>query len=87
MHVGIRPEDMSVVKDSESESVPVKVALVEPIGSDTLLSVEVSEDVSCKVRVPASFQVVEGDHIKIKIQTDKIHLFDDEGIRVTKTGE
>lgn len=87
VHLGIRPEDVAVAKDSGPEVIQVKVALVEPIGPDTLLSVKVSEDVSCKVRVPALFQVAEGDHVKLKIQPDKVHLFDDEGIRIARTGE
>jgi ABC-type sugar transport system ATPase subunit len=83
--VGIRPEDISVAKDGESDAVPGEVNLVEEVGSDTLISVDISEGVSCKVRVPASFQVLEGDQVKLKIQADKIHLFDAEGTRIAGT--
>jgi multiple sugar transport system ATP-binding protein len=84
--LGIRPEDIYIVKDLESDTTPGKVVLVEPIGSDTLLNVEISGGISCKVRVPASFQVLEGDLVKLKIQSEKIHLFDMEGSRVIGRG-
>jgi len=85
--LGIRPEDVDVVKDTEPDTIPGEVSLVEEVGSDTLLSVEIAERVSCKVRIPASFQVREGDHLKLKIQQDKIHLFNDEGDRIANAKE
>jgi ABC-type sugar transport system ATPase subunit len=85
--LGIRPEDVDVVKDTEPEAIPGEVSLVEEVGSDTLLSVEIAERVSCKVRIPASFQVHEGGHLKLKIQQDKIHLFNDEGDRIANAKE
>jgi len=85
--LGIRPEDISVARDVEPDVIPGEVSLVEEVGSDTLISVEISERVSCKVRVPAFFQVLEGDHVKLNIQPDKIHLFDAEGVRIAAMGE
>jgi ABC-type sugar transport system ATPase subunit len=82
VYLGIRPEDIDVVHGSDSGAISGEVSLVEEIGSDTLISVELSETVSCKVRVPASFMVNEGDHVKLKIQSNKIHLFDAEGARI-----
>ncbi|UCB46022.1 MAG: ABC transporter ATP-binding protein, partial [Spirochaetota bacterium] len=85
--VGIRPEDIEVGKDSERDNVAGEVILVEPIGSDTLINVEIAEEVSCKIRMSASSNVSEGDHIKLKIPPDKVHFFDSEGIRVASTRE
>ncbi|UCB44726.1 MAG: ABC transporter ATP-binding protein, partial [Spirochaetota bacterium] len=85
--LGIRPEDIDVVKDSEPDSIAGEVMLVEPIGSDTLINVEIEEQVSCKVRMSASSLVREGDRVKLKIPPDKIHLFDKDGTRIPGKGE
>jgi len=82
VHLGIRPEDMQILKSSGADSIPGKVNLVEPIGSDTLINVEVAEGVSCKIREAALYQIVEGDNVNIKIPPEKVHLFDDDGIRI-----
>ena len=84
---GIRPEDIEVVKDSESENITGEVILVEPIGSDTIINVEIADQVSCKVRMSASSAVREGDHIKLNIPSEKIHLFNEDGNRIPGTGE
>ena len=85
--LGVRSEDIDVVTDTAPDAIPGTVILVEPIGSDTLLNVEISDKKSCKVRVPASFQVHEGDNIKLKLKQDKIHLFDAEDIRIARIDE
>jgi ABC-type sugar transport system ATPase subunit len=85
--VGVRPEDIKVGKDAEGDTVAGAVMLVEPIGSDTLINVEIAQEVSCKIRMSASSTVHEGDHVKLKISPDKIHLFDEDGIRIPGTGE
>ena len=86
-YLGIRPEDIVVTTGSEPDNIPGDVILVEPIGSDTLINVEIAENASCKVRMSASSQVREGDRIKLKITPDKIHLFNKDGIRIPRTGE
>ena len=85
--VGIRPEDIEVGKDSERDNVAGEVILVEPIGSDTLINVEIAAQVSCKIRMPAASVVREGDRIKLKIPPEKIHLFNEDGNRIPGTGE
>lgn len=84
--IGIRPEDISVVQDRDTQAIPGEITLVEEIGSDTLVSADISDEVSCKVRVPASFQVHENDRVKLKIPPEKIHLFDGEGTRIAAKG-
>ncbi|HEB31847.1 MAG TPA: sn-glycerol-3-phosphate ABC transporter ATP-binding protein UgpC [Spirochaetes bacterium] len=83
--LGIRPEDINVEKNGGPDSIAGEVGLVEPIGSDTLVNVEIADKVFCKVRVPESFEIREGEHIKLNIQPDKIHLFDSGGTRIMST--
>jgi multiple sugar transport system ATP-binding protein len=80
--LGIRPEDISVVADNQPETISGKIVLVEPIGSDTYLSVDIAQESSLKVRVPASFAIQEGGLIRLQIEADDVHLFDAEGLRI-----
>jgi ABC-type sugar transport system ATPase subunit len=80
--LGIRPEDISVVSDNQPETISGKIVLVEPIGSDTYLSVDIAQESSMKVRVPASFAIQEGGLIRLQIKADDVHLFDAEGLRI-----
>jgi ABC-type sugar transport system ATPase subunit len=85
--IGIRPEDIAVEHNRDTQAIPGEITLVEEIGSDTLISVDISDDVSCKVRVPAAFQVHERDRVKLRIPPEKIHLFDGEGSRIAAKEE
>lgn len=84
--LGIRPEHL-VVSDSEAYDVSGVVNLVESIGSDVFLDVEVAEKTSMKVRAPASFRIHEGDRVGLKFPRDCIHLFDAEGARIPLLSE
>jgi ABC-type sugar transport system ATPase subunit len=87
VYIGVRPEDIDVANGSSTDAVSGEVSLVEEIGSDTLISVEIPQAVSCKVRVPASYLVSEGTQVKLKIGLNKIHLFDAEGARINSKDE
>ena len=80
--LGIRPEDITVVTDEQPETVSGKVVLVEPIGSDTFLNVDIAQENSLKVRVPASFTIQEGSLVHLQIEAKDVHLFDAEGSRI-----
>ena len=85
VYLGIRPENIYITRKREPDTIQGEVVLVEAVGSDTFLNVEISRGISCKVRIPATFQVRERDHVKFKIQIDKVHLFDARGVRITST--
>jgi ABC-type sugar transport system ATPase subunit len=80
--LGIRPEYISITGPDAAESISGQVALVEEIGSDTFLDVEVSDGVSFKVRVPASAHIREGGRVAMKIDPADVHLFGSDGIRI-----
>jgi ABC-type sugar transport system ATPase subunit len=82
--LGIRPEDISVVADGQPNGISGQVGLVEDIGSDTFLDVEVDDGVSFKVRVPVSARIHEGERATLKIEVNDVHLFDSDGQRVAE---
>ena len=80
--LGIRPEDIGFVGEAEANGIVGKVGLVEAIGSDTFLDVEVDDGISFKVRVPATDRIHEGDLAYLRIAADDVHLFDSDGLRI-----
>ena len=84
--LGIRPEDIGITSVEADKAIPGTVVLVEPIGSDTFLNVELSPGTFFKVRVPAATRVKEGDNIYLKIAPSDVHLFDAENMRVAEYG-
>jgi ABC-type sugar transport system ATPase subunit len=79
---GIRPEDLPAVGENTPGKVSGEVVLVEPIGSDTFLNVEIAEGTSLKVRVPAFEHFQEGDVIHLALAPENIHLFGPDSLRV-----
>jgi len=80
--LGIRPEDIAVVTDEQPETISGEIVLVEPIGSDTFLNVDIAQESSLKVRVPASFTVQEGSLVRLQIAAKDVHLFDADCSRI-----
>ena len=81
--LGIRPDDVLIVGESEPGSLFGNVSRIEPIGSDTNLRINVNGDTVIKARVPAEIGMSEGDDVHIKLQPDKTHVFDSTGVRHT----
>ncbi len=82
--LGIRPEDIAFVGEADSNGIVGKVGLVEGVGSDTFLDVEVADGVSFKVRVPATERIHEGDRAHLRIEASDVHLFDSDGLRIAE---
>ncbi|MDD5370288.1 MAG: ABC transporter ATP-binding protein [Anaerolineaceae bacterium] len=79
---GIRPEDLSLSVDGDQGGLSGQVLLVELVGSDIFLNIEVAQNITLKVRVPASSQAREGDTVRICMKPKDVHLFDSDGIRI-----
>jgi multiple sugar transport system ATP-binding protein len=77
--LGIRPEDMFVLSGENKEVNVIKgeVYVVEPLGSETILDVKVGNNI-IKVRTPGKSIPKTGDIVTLKIDMNKIHLFDKE---------
>jgi multiple sugar transport system ATP-binding protein len=68
---GIRPQDIEVGKDG----LPVRVTVVEPTGSETLIFARAGEDLIDAV-VQERLKANPGDKVLFRIDTAKVHIFD-----------
>ncbi len=73
--VGIRPEDVLAVPDA-TPGVTGRVELVEPLGSETLVTNRCANDAILVARFPARSPVVRGEAIRLGLNTQHLHLFD-----------
>ncbi len=78
--LGVRPEHFAVARDP-AEGVPVTVKLVEPLGSDTLIHFDLA-DASAIARVDPELRPKVGDHLSLRPQPGKMHLFESQSGRV-----
>ncbi|WDZ81751.1 sn-glycerol-3-phosphate ABC transporter ATP-binding protein UgpC (plasmid) [Ensifer adhaerens] len=78
--VGIRPEHFGVAPDPAA-TLAVRVQVVEPLGSDTLVHFSVGGDV-LTARMPPETRPEPGAEIRIGVDPSKIHLFDAASERV-----
>ncbi|MDS0279428.1 ABC transporter ATP-binding protein [Halomicroarcula sp. S1AR25-4] len=93
--LGIRPEHVAVSDAPGADTIPSTVDVVEPIGSDNYLYLDLgtesrsfdTEDAPDFIaRVPADIEPEVGDVIQIAFDEDSVHLFDVEtGDAVTAT--
>ena len=83
--LGIRPEDITVVPVDDGPTATAEVQVVEPIGSDNYLHLDLAPDFIA--RVNSSVEPAVGDRIGISFDETDIHLFHPEtGQAVELTG-
>jgi multiple sugar transport system ATP-binding protein len=70
--LGVRPEDVYVVEDG-SDGIETTVEVVEPVGSDNYLHLDVGDDFIA--RVAADIEPATGERIRIGFDADDLHLF------------
>ena len=75
--MGIRPENIQVETVKTDGAVETMVDVVEPIGSDNYIYVDIGTD-DCTVRTPADLRPDEGSTIHLTFDEDAIHIFDAE---------
>ncbi len=75
--VGIRAENMEVSAEPTADGLRVRVLVVEPLGSQNLLTVRIGED-TIKVATHPSFQVRPDQDVWLRFPADKIRWFDRE---------
>jgi multiple sugar transport system ATP-binding protein len=73
VHYGIRPTDIAL--STQGQGVAAKVVVVEPTGAETELLVQVGET-QLTVVLHGRTAVQPGDTVHLKVETDKVHLFD-----------
>ncbi|GAA0537549.1 ABC transporter ATP-binding protein [Halorubrum ejinorense] len=75
--LGIRPENIGIVEDpTGGETLTATVEVVEPIGSDNYVHLDVNGDFLA--RAPANVQPEAGDEVGVVFEETDLHLFDAE---------
>jgi multiple sugar transport system ATP-binding protein len=81
--LGIRPENLSLVADSDSARVRGAVSLIEPLGADTLITVK-TETHRMVVRVIGTSPLRLGEHVGLTWNPQDHHVFEGaSGRRIT----
>jgi multiple sugar transport system ATP-binding protein len=75
--VGIRAENMEAVDRPSDDALSVRVIVVEPLGSQNLLTVRIGDDV-VKIATHPTFAVAADDDIWLRFPVDKIRWVDPE---------
>ena len=77
--LGVRAEDAELTQESGDGVLRGIVGLVEPVGADKFVRVEIDGDAYWYVRVSSVTDVREGEAIGVRIPADRHHLYDREG--------
>jgi len=72
--VGIRPEHFGPAEGFDTQ-LAVKVQVVEPLGSDTLVHFSLG-DAALTARMPPQLRPAPNEELKIGVDPSKVHLFD-----------
>jgi len=73
--MGIRPEDLSV---DEFGEVDAEIYMIEPLGREDLVTLNISEEAQLQSLMPSTFEKKIGDQVRLKLNLNKLHLFDPE---------
>ncbi len=82
--IGIRPEN--VLLDAKNGEIAGEVYVVEPLGFETIVTVKIN---SCSVKVLVFEDVPykTGDKVFLRLRKDKLHVFDENGVRILRRDE
>lgn len=73
--MGIRAENMETLKTPAEDALRVEVMVVEPLGSQNLLTVQIGDDI-VKVATHPTFEVEPGTDVWLRFPADKIRWID-----------
>ncbi|RJT05450.1 ABC transporter ATP-binding protein [Halococcus sp. IIIV-5B] len=76
--LGIRPEDVSVKPTATGEDVSATVTVFEQVGSSNIIYLGIDGETMI-AETDASVQLAPGDEVGVSLDTDRVHLFDQEG--------
>ena len=81
--VAIRPEQVTIVDDDTPDAIDVEVYANQPAGSETLVSLQVGENVLlAKVIGLASYTI--GQKVKVVVAPEKVNVYNAESTRLIK---
>ena len=73
--LGIRPEHIEIATSETENAIPAMVYVVEPLGTETIVNVKVDDEL-IKVKIPREIVFEPGARVWIKLDINKIHIFD-----------
>jgi multiple sugar transport system ATP-binding protein len=79
--IGIRAESMETLNQPADDALQVEVLVVEPLGSQNLLTVQIGSDI-VKVSTHPTFEVAPGNDVWLRFPADKIRWVDRDSGRV-----
>jgi multiple sugar transport system ATP-binding protein len=79
--IGIRAENMETLNRPAEDALQVEVLVVEPLGSQNLLTVQIGDDI-VKVSTHPTFEVAPGNDVWLRFPADKIRWVDRDSGRV-----
>jgi multiple sugar transport system ATP-binding protein len=83
--LGFRPEHAELVEQSSNGSLAGEIYVVEPLGNETLVTIDVG-DALVNIRQPADFAMSVGTRCGVRPIARHLHLFDAETGEALKTG-
>ena len=76
--LGVRPEEIAIVKEKSADSIEAEVFMTEPLGSEIIVILKIGEKiVRAKVEPGAIIKI--GDKVNLNINKKKIHIFNKSG--------
>ena len=72
--LGIRPENVSVTDAGAENSITATIDVVEPVGSDNFLHLDVTDEFIA--RVDSDVDLAPGDRVTLTFEESDVHLFD-----------
>jgi multiple sugar transport system ATP-binding protein len=73
--LGIRSEEIELLREAHNGSVPGMVYIVEPLGDKTIVDMQVGGE-KIKVKVPPTYEVRSGEALHLQVEPNAVHLFD-----------
>ena len=78
---GVRPEHFEWAPTDRAAAIEAPAAVVEPLGSDTLVGISLGEH-NLQVRLPPRQIRRAGEPVRLNVAPEHVHLFDREGRRI-----
>ena len=74
--IGVRPQNLSLVASAGANALAGVVSLVELLGSEKLVEVQIADRKRISVQVRADAQVRLGENVHVGFDTQSVHVFD-----------
>jgi ABC-type sugar transport system ATPase subunit len=83
--LGVRPEDI-VIAPADQGAVRGTVDLVEAVGAESYLSINLGPGVTCMVRTAGKTRIRDGEQVGLLFPSEATHLFTADGSHVERSG-